>query len=362
MHDDMKQVGKVLGFVLALVIVALVVLLLAARAWGSDQWTKEEEDKAWQEYEEASQKAGAGEVVPLPDDTLTPHDVWCEKVEGWCPTVTNGVLGGMRWCLGKPGAKAKPKCYTSHRKRTYQILLDWWGYLKDYIGGQHPLYKAGTVRTESEGMWDASTNSSTWECGLASIDRAKAKAFNVNACDAKANLWVAGQLTNLRLIRLREKYQQLVQAPLSDQWKLAGACGAIGTNKVHNLIDASGALRTKDDGTLYYAHPHDRILKWLMWADKTGKVNFYSYEGVALLGHNPGRGAFRVARSVAAEELYGDMVGGVDNLYGEPELAPRPDDLYPYPGDAKHCKCSQWPELADRHPDPVASVPGVEAP
>jgi hypothetical protein len=352
------EVFKVVFFMLALAVAMALFMLWAWSATAQEEPTAAE----WEAWEKKAQQAGAGEEVPVPDDSMTPHQVWCSTIKGYCPTVVNGVIAGQQWCVGKAGGKVKPKCYTSHRNRSYKIMLDWWDWLSAYMGGKHPIYTAGTIRTESEGVWDAMTNSSTKECGLASIDLAKAESYDINACDAKANIWAAGQMTNQRLIKLREKYPQLVQAPLSDQWKLAGACGAIGSNKVHNLIDASGALRTRDDGSLYYQQPHERVLKWLMWKDKQDPAFFYSYEGTIYLGRNPGKGAFRVARSVAGEALLADIVGGADNLYSEPALVPRPEDLYPFPGKALHCKCYQWPELADRHPVPVASAPGVTDP
>lgn len=367
----MRDFWKVLGFVLAMALAAGIVLFFIARdADGSEPDAVSEQqvqggtqDSEWEAWEKKAAATGAGEQAPpMPDEEMTDHEAWCKNIPGWCPTVTNGVAAGKTWCLGKPNAKKKPTCYYSHRNRSYDIMLEWWDWLKMFMGGKHPIYKAGTIRTESEGVWDAMTASSTKECGLASVDLAKAEKYNINACDPKANLWAAGQMTNARLLALRSKYPQLVMAPLSDQWKLAGACGAIGSNKVWNLIDSSGALRVKDDGTLFYAHPHERVLKWLQWADNNPKFDFYSYGVINFLGRNPGRGAFRVARSVAQETLFEDIVGGLDNLYGEPVLVARPPDLYEFPGKAKHCKCHLWPELADHKPVPVKSVPGITDP
>lgn len=327
----------------------------------------DDEDKKWEEWEKKASQAGAGVPVPPPDDTLTPHQQWCGNVKGWCPTVKNGVIAGTRWCLGKPGSKKKPKCYYTHRNKSYDIYLEWKDWLDEFSSGKHGLFKSGTIRTESY-VGDKSdipmfsyTPSKTKECGLASIDVYKARQWDINACDARANIWLAQKLSALRLIKLRKKYPQLEQAPIVDQWRLAGATGGIGSGKVHNLIDASGALRTKDDGSLFYKSPYDRVLKWMMWKDSQDPEFFYNFMAAIFLGRNPGRGAFRVARGQAQDALFEDLfVGGLESAYGEPIEPERPDDIMEHPGDAQHCQCWRWKdELLDKRPEPHASDPGL---
>jgi hypothetical protein len=351
-------------FILVLVVMCIIVSHLPRC---SDANAQEVDEKAWDEWEKAAKQAGAGEEVPVPDDTMTPHDTWCKGVPGWCPTVKNGVIAGQRWCLGKPGAKKKPLCYYTHRYKSYDIYLEWKDWLDEFDSGKHGLFKAGTIRTESyvgdlaDNPMFSYTPSKTKECGLASIDLAHARSYNVNACDARANIWLAQYLSALRLINLRKKYPQLVQAPIIDQWRLAGATGAIGSNKVHNLIDASGALRTRDDGTLVYDHPYERVLKWMMWKDSQDKYFFYNFLAGIYLGRNPGRGAFRVARGSAQDELFEPMfVHGLEWAYGEPTLPPRPTDILPFPGDSQHCQCWRWKdELEHKRPKPHKSDPDL---
>lgn len=331
---------------------------------------KPDEDKKWQEWEKKAGQAEAGVPVPSPDDVQTPHEQWCEKVEGWCPTVKNGVVAGKRWCLGQPGAKQKPKCYYTHRYKSYDIYLEWKDWLDEFSSGRHGLFKAGTIRTESyvgemsDNPMFSYTPSKTKECGLASIDLPKARQWDINACDARANIWLAQYLSALRLIKLREKYPQLVQAPIVDQWRLSGATGGIGSNRVHNLIDSSGALRQKDDGSLFYESPYDRLLKWMMWKDSQDPYFFYNFMSIIYLGRNPGRGAFRVARGSAQDVLFGDMfVHGIESAYGEPTLPPRPEDIMSHPGDKHHCQCWRWKdELMTKRPEPHTSDPDLVDP
>lgn len=320
-----------------------------------------EEPDEWKKWEKEAGQAGAGEPVPPPDDAMTPHETWCQGVKGWCPSVANGVYAGQHWCLPNCPKCKPPKCYHSHRNRSYDIYLKWKGWIDLFTGGKPGLHLAQTIRTESEGEVFTKTKSKTQECGIASIDRAKAKHYDINACDPKANLWAAGYMRNVRLIKLRKNYPQLVRAPLADQWKLAGGCGSVGSHRIRRLIERSGALRTQDDGSLYYARPHERILKWLVWADKSGKGDFYSLSGSFLLGRNPGRTAFRIARAAAFESMFEDLyMHGIP--YGEPALPQRPDDILPFPGDSKHCQCWRWPELKDKQPKPYTDDPDLKDP
>jgi hypothetical protein len=352
------------GLAMLVVIIACIIVsnLPTCQAEASD-----EEEKEWQEWEKKASQAGAGVEVPPPDDVLTPHEQWCTNVKGWCPTVKNGVLAGRRWCLGKPGAKKRPKCYYTHRYKSYDIYLEWKDWLDEFDSGRHGLFKSGTIRTESyvgehsDNPMFSYTPSNTKECGLASIDRNKARKWDINACDARANIWLARYLSALRLIKLREAYPQLVKAPIIDQWRLAGATGGIGLNRVHNLIDTSGALRTKDDGTLYYKSPYQRVLKWMIWKDQQDCSFFYNFMAIIYLGRNPGRGAFRVSRGEAQDALFEDMlVHGLEWAYREPVLPERPDDILEYPGDAKHCQCYRWKdELIGKRPVPHVYDPNL---
>jgi len=337
----------------ALVIVSLASYLASADAGNQ----KAKQAQTYEQWEKTAQEAGAGEPVGVPpEEGISSHDAWCENVKGWCPTVTNGVIAGKQWCLGKPGAKTKPNCYYSHRNRSYSIYLAWKDYIDANAGGAVPLFMAGTIRTESEGVWDAKTASFTEECGLASVDLVSAKARDVNACDPEANIWAMGFERNTRMLQLRAKYPQASLAPLADQWKIAGACGAIGSNKVYNVIDKSGAFSLKSDGTLRHASPYKRIGQWLTWADKN--FDLYSFAGSAMLSHNPGKGAFRILRPEAQEAILGPLYkDGVP--YGEPVLPDRPAGILSFPGKDQHCKCWKWPELATKKPAPYASDPDL---
>ena len=351
---------KALATAMGAALVAAPVCILALSGTERLALAEPISEKAWDIYQKAADQAGAGQKVPEDDGVLTPHDSWCENVPGWCPTVEVGVWAGLNWCQPKPKAEP-PACWHSHRSRSYHIYLEWKEWLDRFSGGFPALFVAGTIRTESEGVVDSQTASKTLECGLASVDQQMARAYDVNACDPEANVWVAGVARNVRLQGLRERWPDLAQAPLEQQWKLAGAAGAIGTNRVSSLIEASGALRLREDGTLFYARPHERVLKWLAWADRAAKYPFYSFLGTSLLGPNPGKGAFRVARPEAQEAILGPMyVSGVP--WGEPVAVPRPAFLDPFPGYEKHCQCWRWPDLVEKRPVPHLADPALVPP
>jgi len=305
------------------------------------------EEEAWKEYEEATKKAGAGEVVPLPDDE-EPWKKICPPGQ-YCPSVADGIFAGLHWCLPNKKGGKPPKCYFTQQNKSFKIYMKFLAWIEKYTGGKAGLFMAGTIRTESEGVTFSKTKSKTQECGLASIDNLHAQKADVNACQPEANIYASGYFRNLRLIKLRERWPQVTQAPLEQQWLLAGACGAIGSNKVDYLIQRSGALRTNDDGTLKYSKPHDRVLKWGHWADKTGKGKFYTYDVYSMLARNPGRVFFRFARGRAGVEIFSPMYpNGIP--WTEPIIPVRPANLLPYPGDSKHCKCYLWPELEGQVP------------
>jgi hypothetical protein len=348
----MREVLKTIGFLL--VVAALGVLIVWAMA-------AQGQDTAYQEWEKAASQAGAGEVVPPPPDPmLTAHESFCEHVKGWCPTVTNGVMGGKGWCQGK--GKVQPKCYWSHLKRAHALYLVWREWIESDNGGFPGLFIAGTMRTESEGAVFGLSDSWTMECGLMGIDYFTARDRDINACDPRANIWASGYGRNAQLINARKRLPGLDLAPLEDQWLIAGAMGAIGSNKIDAIIAKAGALRVRDDGTLFYAHPYDRILKWLTYADK--HFNLYSMEGMWMLGPNPGKGAFRIARPWAQRAILGPLYA--DGIpWGEPILPPRPDGLDTFPGKDRHCKCAKlWPEYKDDRPTnaPDESWPTVSEP
>jgi len=337
-------------------------LVVLPTAWSQELPTKASTPgEAFKAFEEAASKAGAGEEVPVPDPEMSEHEAFCQNVKGWCPTVTNGVIAGLQWCLGKPGAKTKPKCFWSHLRRAYAIYMEWRAWLESVSGGFPALYMAGTIRTESEGQVDNKSNSWTIECGLAGVDYFHARDLDINACDPQANTWAAGYSRNQQLINARKREPNLALAPIKDQWLIAGAMGAIGSNKVDKIIDMSGALKLKDDGTLVYKSPAERIFKWLMFADK--KFNLYSWQGMAFLGPNPGKGGFRVTRPWAQDAILGPQyVDGVP--WGEPVLPDKPADILPFPGKDKHCQCWRWPELKAKRPDntPQPHWPNITVP
>ncbi len=329
MKHDLRPIWFLLLMTM-LTALGAVVILLALEASGQS-----DEDQAWQDYYDAAGQAGAGETVPLPDEA-EPWKQWCSPGE-YCPSVLNGVLGGMTWCH-------KGKCHDSHRARSLAIWTEWAGWIEPYSGGAPGLLMASTIRTESEGNVSGMTKSTTKECGLASIDLAHAQTADVNACDPQANIWAQGYFRNLRLIKAREKIDGLDGAPLEDQWMIAGACGAIGSHRVAALVAKSGALKAE--------HPYRRILKWLQWAHgKWQKVGLYGSAGTAILGTNKGKGAFRVARVWGVVRLLEDMYGG-SMPWAEPVLPDRPSEIQPFPGVSKHCACTIWPELEVMRPDP----------
>lgn len=335
-NDETRPLLILIGMFL----VAVLVLLIGWAALAQDSPDEVPTPKDWADYEAKAAKAEAGEEIPLPGESS--HAKKCATVEGWCPTVTNGVLAGRQWCIGK-------KCGISHVNRSQEILEEFRGWIEAYAGGAVPILMAGTIRTESEGKVFGFTKSKTRECGLASVDLAHATLLDVNSCDPEASIWAAGQSRNLQLLNLRAQFPQLVKAPLSDQWMLAGAAGAVGSNRVAGLILESGALSMRDDGTLRYAHPHDRLLDWLVWADKSPKIDLYSWDTRHLMGPNPGKTAFRIARPEAVATLLGALYP--DGLpWAEPSLPERPAGILAFPGVTQHCQCYRWPELEAKRP------------
>jgi len=341
MRSDTREAIKVLAFMAALVIVAMFVLLVALKAMGAEGVPGEPTEAEWQEYESAAAKAPAGEVVPLPGEDS--HAKRCTTIKGWCPTVTNGVIAGKEWCIGK-------KCGQSHVNRTLAIFEEFGGWIVAHAGGASPYAIAGTIRTESEGKVFAKTKSWTEECGLTSVDLFHAKELDVNACDPEAAIWAAGMNRNRQLLNLRAKYPQLALAPLDEQWKLAGAAGAVGSNKIISLIKLSNVLEMKIDGTLRWPEPHGRLLKWLISMDKSKQWDLYSWEWRPYLGPNPGKTAFRIARPAAAHILLGPLHPSGTMEFGEPIIPDRPEGILPFPGTDKHCQCWRWPELEGKRP------------
>lgn len=337
----------------AIVLCIIVLFVLSARA---EDWTPEEEAEAWSEYEAESAKAGAGEAVPTPD-----KPPWKTGCSGYCPDLVNGVVAGEQWC-----AKPKQKCHTSHPARTLAIYYDLIGWIESYNGGHAGIPIAGTIRTESEGAVFAQTSSKTRECGLASIDLLHAEALDINACDPRANVWAAGVFRNRRLLKLRGDFPQATLATLEQQWLMAGMYGSIGSTRARRIIDASGALKLDDDGSLRYDEPHARIRAWLKslhsrWTK--GKLpDLYTLGGEwgPILGPAPGKSAFRVARAWGNLELLRPLYpDGVP--WGEPSIVPRPDGILGYPGAFQHCQCWRWPELEGQRPTAVEQVSAIAA-
>jgi len=371
MRADVREVLRVILFMVGVIVVVAILALVATKAIGAEDppasTDKSVEEEQWDQYDKATKGSGAGEDIPSPDDLVLPEP-WTEGCTGYCPSIVNGVIAGSKWCLNP-----KSKCHTSHRNRSWDIWTEDGVWIEESCGGQPGILIAGTVRTESEGKTFNQTTSSTGECGKASIDLAHAQALNVNACDPHANLYAAGHFRNKRLIKLRERFPDLTMAPLEDQWKLAGAAGAIGTNKVVKLIEWSGALRVKPDGTLKYSHPYERVKRWMKWAHgrwvKAQKVyqedpwalaadpalekflHLYSpgSQWSSVFGKRGGKVAFRFARVGAQIDLLRDLyLGGMP--WGEPVIPTRPAGLLGFPGKGKHCACGLWPELEDAKP------------
>ena len=384
MREDVREVLRVLVVILGIVVVCAILAGVITVALGADDppasTDPSVEEAQWDVLEDANKEAGAGQDVPTPDELLA-EEPWKDGCKGYCPSIVNGVTAGEKWCLSK-----KAKCNKSHTNRAYQLWLEFLAWIEESAGGKPGIFTAGTVRTESEGKVFGEIKGTTHECGLASMDLKHAEGLNINACDPRANLYAAGYYRNKRLIKLRDYYDGKIHgkekkprpdirlAPLEDQWMLAGACGAIGSDKVIKLINLSGALDTKADGTLKWASPHKRVRKYLKWAHNrwAKATTMYAedpwglyqkphlskwltlYTGdspLAFMLPNPGKVSFRFSRGWAGLTLYEPMYpSGLP--WGEPVLPERPDGLYPFPGTAQHCQCWRWPELEGIRPTP----------
>jgi hypothetical protein len=345
----------------------------------------EADPDAWEEYEEMSKEAGAGEAVPMPgdEDWGKPWKKLCPANDGWCPNIAEGVNSGVKWCKS-------PKCMNNHRKQSYEIWVTWNAWIEEYCGGlygagQPGMWPAQTMRTESFGNVFSMTKSGTEECGLASVDEAHAEKLNVNACDPQANIWATCYMRNNRLISWRKKMPEVEKAPLQDQWLIAGAGGAVGSGKVMLLLQRSGALKEDKDGNLKHAHPYEHMLRFLQtihtkytkgkklaklekkmgisgalgqlgYSAKQGKylktfIDLYAKTGhwSSVFGYRPGRTAFRIARPGRVAEIIEPLYYG-DIPWGEPRLPPRPAGLMDFPGKKKHCACGNWPALEHKKP------------
>jgi hypothetical protein len=315
---------------------ALAGVLKVADPDNKDKWT----DQQWEEYNEAAEKGdtAAGGVT----DVTPPHKKNCKPGQ-YCPTVQNGLAAGKAWCL-----KLGSKCAASHRNRTYDIYMERGAWFEKHNGGRLALHMASTARTESEGKAFSKTTSSIKEVGLLSIKATSARKLDINACHPEANVWAAGRLNNGYQMKLAKKYPvEVALMPRLDWMKLAGACGAVGSNRVYAIIKASGALKTKTDEegvvSLVYSSPYDRVLKWINWkANKEGD-KIYSGEFAHMFGSKPGLTAFRIARSDAVYNILAEFYP--DGFpFEDPVLLARPDHFPEYPGDKQHGQCWRGPE------------------
>jgi hypothetical protein len=302
-------------------------------------WT----DEQWQEYNEAAEKGDteAGGATVIKSEAHKSH---CKKGQ-YCPTIENGIIAGKKWCL-KVG---KTKCSVSHRNKTYKLYQEWGPWLDRYNGGRLALHMANTMRTESEGDPSSKTVSKIREVGLMSIKAQTAKRLDIDACHPEANIWAAGYVANEQRLKFAKKYPQIKKAPRLDWEKLAGACGSVGSNRVYQIINSSGALREKDDGTLFYSSPYDRVLKWMHWKAKKEGAAIYSFEFAHIFGPIPGLTAFRISRSDAGYKILSEFYP--DGFPWEThELIERPSHFPTYPGDKLHGRCEKHPEWRDLRP------------
>lgn len=304
---------------------------------GSTKWT----DEQWNEYNKAAEKGTteAGGSTWIPD----PWKYGCKEGQ-YCPTIANGIKAGKSWCLDP-----KKPCYKSHRNLTFKIYQEFGVWFEKYKGGRLAIHMASTARTESEGDPSSKTKSSIKEVGLLSIKATSAKNLNINACHPEANIWAAGYIANQHLIQIAEKYPQIKKAPRLEWMMLAGAMGAVGSTRVYNLIDASGALKTDESGELVYKSPHDRILKWAGWKANQLGAEVYSFLYKPIFGPIAGLTMFRLARAVAVYDILAEFYP--DGFpWSEPKLIPRPEYLPEFPGYDLHGRCKQWPEWRELRP------------
>lgn len=358
-----------LAAMVALGVAALVVLFsLAARGQELDPETCQEEGTCW--------IPAGGEPQPIKGVSLSKP--WKKCPDDWCPSIEEGVNSGVGWC-------SSDKCLKNHITGAYDIWGIWHPPIEEMCGGQPGMWPAQTMRTESFGNIFSMTKSGTKECGLASVDRVHAKQLDINACDPIANIWATCWYRNKRLLNLREKLPDIERAPLQDQWLLAGAGGAVGSGKVIALIQKSGALKTDADGNLKKKSPYAHLIKYMkglhnrwekanevyalkkqiglgaalkkmglsekQWKYVDAHGDLYAKHGdwASIFGYRPGRTAFRIARPGRVAEIMVHVYPqGIP--WGEPVLPERPEGLYPYPGDKKHCACGNWMELKGKKP------------
>ena len=375
----------------AWVVAVLAVLLAGGTAVAQEvvEVDPESDPAAWEEYEELTKAAGAGEEVPMPGEEAwgKPWKKMCANNDEWCPSIAEGVASGQKWCTSK-------KCVTNHLGQSYDIWKEWHGWIELMCGGQPGMMAAQTMRTESyvggekgkkKNPVFSMTKSGTKECGLASVDREHAKALNVNACDPLANVYATCYYRNNRVLALRDKYPDVEKAPLEDQWLLAGAGGAVGLGKIIELLKRSGSLQTDASGTLKHSSPYDHMIKFIagmhgrwkkankvqklkktmgidgalaslglsqkQWKYLESYLDLYKKHGdwSTIFGYRPGRTAFRIARPGRVSEMLDPVYGGMIP-WGEPVLPKRPKGILEYPGDKLHCACGNWPELLDKRP------------
>lgn len=343
-------------------------LTLMGKAWG-DEPTDEE---LWDEYEVLAEEAGAGESVPTPDDPEWGKPWLAGCKDDWCPSILEGVNAGENWCKSN-------KCRKNHTTGAAKIHAEYKAWLDD-CGGQPGLWPAQTARTESFGAVFSMTKSGTKECGLCSVDRNHAKALDINACDPEANVWASCWFRNKRLLNLREKFPAIADAPLEDQWMLAGAAGAVGGGKVYQFIHDSGALKSPHPYKRFRAYVRSLHPKWKKSSGvhftikKIGKGLALAHHGLTvkqwkylrrfkdlyakhgdwfkLFGCRPGRTVFRLTRPHGAARVISGLYDDGKIPWGEPVLPPRPAGIYPYPDkDKHHCACGHWPELEGKRPE-----------
>lgn len=249
MRADVREVLRVLLFILGILVVCGIMAVIAHKAMGAEEADASLE--TWDQW-------GAG-------DLWLPGEPWKDGcTDDWCPSLKEGAERGLTWCFNKPG------CPKYHRRESYRIYKQFQPWIEMFSGGQPAVWMAQRARTESEGVTDSQPKKSgTGECGVVSIDRKHAKKHNVDACDPKGNFWASGYAANNRLLTLRQKKPAIQLAPLEEQWLIAGAAGGMGSGKLIKIMKLSGALSTKKievDGekqtALRYKSPIRRACQW----------------------------------------------------------------------------------------------------
>jgi len=281
---------------------------------------------------------------------------WEAKEKGLYKGSSEGVATGKGWCLGP-----NSKCSKGIPKRLEKRMNKYGKWFKQFAGGMVPEHLALTSTTEApEGPGQCSPDSKLKECGLMGVKWTQARDCGCNVCHPGCAIACAAKGANARRMAVYKKYPQIDQAPEFDKYVLGGLAGGIG-GLASILLSKSGALATKDDGTLKHKYPYLRLLIWVGSAKqkpqklvdkiKMGRITTYKM-------------GLRVARPYAALQIVMKHLGVLDTYVktigkkdyekvakafekvkrGKWEKIEIPAEILqsaPYPGDKDHGKCKK---------------------